>query len=187
MQRTWSAARSPCQAVQAPCPCSALRHGCVLLHAEGVDRGSITFQTVRPADYPTPYDTMLSNGVQFSALDKRGGRLQGLLVRGGAAPCCSFGAGQGGGAWLQQVEEHRGTCPIRHRRARRLVAGLLARAGRVDVFGRSFRVAGMVLGTRRGGGQREVTGERERASRACVGGGPGVAQPPPQHGTLPAP
>ena len=98
-----------------------------------------------------------------------------------------WGAGQRGGAWLQQVEEHRGTCPIRHRRARRLVAGLLARAGRVDVFGRSFRVAGMVLGTRRGGGQREVTGERERASRACVGGGPGVAQPPPQHGTLPAP
>ncbi len=32
---------------------------------------NIVFRTVRPADYSTPYDTMLKNGVQFTAVEKQ--------------------------------------------------------------------------------------------------------------------
>lgn len=32
---------------------------------------SIVFRTTRPADYSTPYDTMLKNGVQFAAVEKQ--------------------------------------------------------------------------------------------------------------------
>ncbi|EIE21197.1 ATP-dependent metallopeptidase Hfl [Coccomyxa subellipsoidea C-169] len=31
----------------------------------------IVFRTIRPADYSTPYDTMLKNGVQFTAVEKQ--------------------------------------------------------------------------------------------------------------------
>ena len=40
---------------------------------EELDRNSFSFETTRPTDLPTPYDLLISNGVQFSALDKRGG------------------------------------------------------------------------------------------------------------------
>lgn len=36
-----------------------------------VRNANIVFRTVRPADYSTPYDTMLKNGVQFTALEKQ--------------------------------------------------------------------------------------------------------------------
>ncbi len=31
---------------------------------------NIVFRTIRPADYSTPYDTMLRNRVQFTAVEK---------------------------------------------------------------------------------------------------------------------
>lgn len=40
----------------------------------------ITFQTVRPPDLPTPYDTLMVNGVEFSAVDKRSGGLVGNFL-----------------------------------------------------------------------------------------------------------
>ena len=46
----------------------------------GIDQNKITFETVRPTDYPTPYDTMITNNVQISALEKRGGLFGTLLV-----------------------------------------------------------------------------------------------------------
>lgn len=49
--------------------------------AESLDRQHITFQTVRPGDYPTPYELMLKQGVQFSAVDRKAGRLTTLMVR----------------------------------------------------------------------------------------------------------
>lgn len=49
-------------------------------HAESLDRQHITFQTVRPGDYPTPYELMLKQGVQFSAVDRKGSRLTMLMV-----------------------------------------------------------------------------------------------------------
>lgn len=42
----------------------------------------ISFQTVRPADFPTPYDTLLANGVSFNAIDKRSNKLFNFLVYG---------------------------------------------------------------------------------------------------------
>ncbi|CAL8466132.1 g5668 [Coccomyxa elongata] len=36
-----------------------------------VRNANIVFRTVRPADYSTPYDTMLKNGVQFTAVEKQ--------------------------------------------------------------------------------------------------------------------
>jgi hypothetical protein len=49
--------------------------------AESVDPGQISFQTVRPADYPAPYDTMMANNIQFSALDRKASRLSNIMVR----------------------------------------------------------------------------------------------------------
>ncbi|KAL4529341.1 hypothetical protein Ndes2526A_g04135 [Nannochloris sp. 'desiccata'] len=37
------------------------------------DQRKISFETVRPTDWPTPYETMLANGVQISAVEKKGG------------------------------------------------------------------------------------------------------------------
>lgn len=37
---------------------------------------------MRPSDYPTPYELMLKQGVQFSAVDKKAGRLSTLMVGG---------------------------------------------------------------------------------------------------------
>jgi hypothetical protein len=41
----------------------------------------VTFSTVRPADYNVPYTLLESNGVQFSAVDKRSNRFLTILVR----------------------------------------------------------------------------------------------------------
>lgn len=38
-----------------------------------LDPARLTFQTIRPADLQTPYDTLLANGVDFSAVDRRAG------------------------------------------------------------------------------------------------------------------
>lgn len=50
--------------------------------AESLDRQHLTFTTTRPADYPTPYELMMKHNIQFSAVDKKAGRLATLLVRG---------------------------------------------------------------------------------------------------------
>lgn len=47
---------------------------------ESLDRNHLSFQTIRPADYPTPYDAMLKHNIQFSALDKKAGRLSTLMT-----------------------------------------------------------------------------------------------------------
>ncbi len=76
--------------------------------ADSVDQSQITFQAVRPADYPAPYDTMLANNIQFSALDRKAGRLSSIMVRlerggrGGRASgvyCMSYAQGCLGGWW----------------------------------------------------------------------------------------
>jgi hypothetical protein len=54
--------------------------------AESLDRNHLTFQTIRPADYPTPYEAMLKHNIQFSALDRKAGRLSTLMVR---RPCAA--------------------------------------------------------------------------------------------------
>ena len=45
---------------------------------KGVDASNAqyVFRTVRPADYSTPYDTMLKHGVQFTAVERQ----QNLLI-----------------------------------------------------------------------------------------------------------
>ena len=45
------------------------------------DQRKITFETTRPTDWPTPYEAMLANGVQISAIEKKGGLFGTLLVR----------------------------------------------------------------------------------------------------------
>jgi hypothetical protein len=40
----------------------------------------VAFSTVRPADYSVPYTLLESNGVQFSAVDKRSNRFLTILV-----------------------------------------------------------------------------------------------------------
>lgn len=52
----------------------------------GIDQNKVTFETVRPTDYPTPYDTMITNNVQISALEKKGSLFSTLLVR-SMIPC----------------------------------------------------------------------------------------------------
>ncbi|KAL4429196.1 hypothetical protein ABPG77_010175 [Micractinium sp. CCAP 211/92] len=47
---------------------------------ESLDRNHMTFTTIRPADYPTPYEAMLKHNIQFSALDKKAGRLSTLMT-----------------------------------------------------------------------------------------------------------
>ena len=48
--------------------------------AESLDRNHLNFQTIRPADYPTPYAAMLKNNIQFSAMDRKAGRMSTLMV-----------------------------------------------------------------------------------------------------------
>jgi hypothetical protein len=55
--------------------------------AESLDRQKLAFHTTRPSDYPTPYDLLLRNNVQFSAVEKRGSRLTTLMVR--LRVCCA--------------------------------------------------------------------------------------------------
>lgn len=57
------------------------------LTAEHARTSNIVFRTIRPADYSTPYDTLLKNKVQFTAVEKNqnifytiGVRLPPLLV-----------------------------------------------------------------------------------------------------------
>lgn len=45
------------------------------------DQRKISFETMRPTDWPTPYETMLANGVQISAVEKKGGMFGNVLVR----------------------------------------------------------------------------------------------------------
>ncbi|KAL4443397.1 hypothetical protein ABPG75_011134 [Micractinium tetrahymenae] len=47
---------------------------------ESLDRNHLNFTTIRPADYPTPYDAMLKHNIQFSALDRKAGRLSTLMT-----------------------------------------------------------------------------------------------------------
>jgi len=46
-----------------------------------VDRSKFAFETVRPGDYSTPYEKLIENGVQVSAVDRRGGGIGSLFVR----------------------------------------------------------------------------------------------------------
>ncbi len=41
---------------------------------------SARFSTLKPVDYPTPYEQMLTNSVQFSAMDKRHGAFFSIVV-----------------------------------------------------------------------------------------------------------
>lgn len=41
----------------------------------------MNFRTVRPADYSTPYETLLKNQVHFAAVDKGNNRLLNVMVR----------------------------------------------------------------------------------------------------------
>ncbi len=43
------------------------------------------FRTVRPADYNTPYDTMLKHGVQFTAVERQ----QNLFITVAVRPDCT--------------------------------------------------------------------------------------------------
>ena len=43
--------------------------------------GSVLLRTLRPGDYATPYDAMLKNGVQFSAVEKQQNMLMTVSVR----------------------------------------------------------------------------------------------------------
>ena len=54
--------------------------------AESLDRNHLNFQTIRPADYPTPYAAMLKNNIQFSAMDRKAGRMSTLMV----SPCVTM-------------------------------------------------------------------------------------------------
>lgn len=47
----------------------------------GADKMRLSFQTVRPLDFPTPYDTLVKNHVQFTAVDKRNNRFLNIMVR----------------------------------------------------------------------------------------------------------
>ena len=51
--------------------------------AEGARDVRVNFRTVRPADYGTPYDTLLKNQVHFAAVDKGQNRLLNIMAR----PC----------------------------------------------------------------------------------------------------
>lgn len=44
-----------------------------------LDSNSLSFETTRPTDLSTPYDVLLANGVQFSALDRKGSGIGSLL------------------------------------------------------------------------------------------------------------
>lgn len=46
----------------------------------------VNFRTVRPADYSTPYETLLKNQVHFAAVDKGNNRLLNILVRPSCGP-----------------------------------------------------------------------------------------------------
>lgn len=46
---------------------------------------SARFSTLKPVDYPTPYEQMLMNNVQFSAMDKRHGAFFSIVVWTGCA------------------------------------------------------------------------------------------------------
>lgn len=46
----------------------------------GADKMRLSFHTVRPLDFPTPYDTLVKNNVQFTAVDKRNNRFFNVLV-----------------------------------------------------------------------------------------------------------
>lgn len=60
----------------------AVKPGSSLLRPAPEGGPTIKFQTLKPMDYPTPYEAMLANGVQFSALDKRHGAFFSIMVRG---------------------------------------------------------------------------------------------------------
>lgn len=47
----------------------------------GADKMRLSFQTVRPLDFPTPYETLVKNNVQFTAVDKRNNRFLNIMVR----------------------------------------------------------------------------------------------------------
>lgn len=50
---------------------------------KGLDSAKFSFETVRPVDFPMPYETLMSNNVPFSAMEKKGGFFGGILVRKG--------------------------------------------------------------------------------------------------------
>lgn len=47
---------------------------------EGGEAVKLTYTTVRPLDYPTPYDTLEQHGVKFTAVEKRGNTLITIMV-----------------------------------------------------------------------------------------------------------
>jgi hypothetical protein len=49
--------------------------------AEGGRDARVSFRTVRPADYLTPYETLLKNQVAFAAVDKGQNRLLNTMAR----------------------------------------------------------------------------------------------------------
>ena len=44
------------------------------------DHRKISFETVRPSDYPTPYDALIANNVQISAVERKNGIFSNLLT-----------------------------------------------------------------------------------------------------------
>ena len=74
--RRWSA---PYEALQKGCNTEAW--GCGRAADEGAKDVRVNFRTVRPADYSTPYETLLKNQVHFAAVDKGSNRLLNLMVR----------------------------------------------------------------------------------------------------------
>ena len=61
--------------------CSAEAYGCGRAADEGAKDVRVNFRTVRPADYSTPYETLLKNQVHFAAVDKGNNRLLNVMVR----------------------------------------------------------------------------------------------------------
>ena len=48
---------------------------------KGSENVKLMYRTVRPTDYPTPYDTLEQHGVKFSSLEKRGSLIVTVMVR----------------------------------------------------------------------------------------------------------
>lgn len=59
-----------------------VRSGSKLLRdlPEGSESVKVSYSTVRPADYPTPYDVLEGHGVRFSAVEKKGNALITAMV-----------------------------------------------------------------------------------------------------------
>ena len=62
-------------------------HKKVLPKGADTSNAQYVFRTVRPADYSTPYDTMLKHGVQFTAVERQQSMFITVAVRLTAHTC----------------------------------------------------------------------------------------------------